>query len=74
MFVLKMEVFAHASRSKRLKKNQKGIFASISTKTVLTGERTWTNIEPQDFSSIGYPVWKQLITLLRRGRKSTSRR
>ena len=31
------------------------------------GERTQTDIEPQDYSSIDYPVSKQLITLLRHG-------
>ena len=49
---------------KRLQKNQKDILASKTTKTVLTGERTWTDIEPQDFSSIDYPLSKQQSTLL----------
>ena len=48
-------------------KPQRRISASSSTKTVPIGERTWTDIEPQDYSSIDYPVSKQLITLLRHG-------
>ena len=57
-----------ASRSKAKAKPQRRIFASSSTKTIPIGERTWTDIEPQDYSSIDYPVSKQLITLLRHGR------
>ena len=52
----------------RLKQNHKDVFsANSSTKTVPIGERTWTDIEPQDYSSIDYPVSKQLSTLLRHG-------
>ena len=40
---------------------------SSSTRTILIGERTWTEIEPQDYSPIDYPVSKKLSTLLRRG-------
>ena len=36
-------------------------------KLYLLGERTWTDIEPQDYSSIDYPVSKKLINLLRHG-------
>ena len=50
----------------KLKQNHKDVFLpSSSTKTVPIGERTWTDIEPQDYSSIDYPMSKQLITLLR---------
>ena len=64
---LKSNVFAFASRSKAKAKPQRRISASSSTKTVPIGERTWTDIEPQDYSSIDYPVLKQLTTLLRHG-------
>ena len=37
----------------------------VCTETVPIGERTWTDSAPQDYSSIDYPVSKQLITLLR---------
>ena len=63
--VSKSNVLAFASRSKAKAKPHRRIFASSSTKIVPNGERTWTDIEPQDYSSIGYPVSKQLITLLR---------
>ena len=64
---LKSNVLAFASRSKAKAKPQRHISASSSTKIVPIGERTWTDIEPQDYSSIDYPVSKQLITLLRHG-------
>ena len=64
---LKSNVLAFASRFKAEAKPQRRISASSSTKTVPIGERTWTNMEPQDYSSIDYPVSKQLITLLRHG-------
>ena len=66
-FALKSNVLAFASRSKAQAKPQRRISASPSTKTVLVGERTWTGIEPQYYSSIDYPVSKQLSTLLRHG-------
>ena len=64
---LKTKVHAFASRSKAKAKPQRRISASTSIKTVPIGERTWTDIEPQDYSSIDYPVSKQLSTLLRHG-------
>ena len=51
----------------RLKQKHEDIVASSSTKILPFGERTWTDIEPQDYSSNDYPVSKQLITLLRHG-------
>ena len=38
-----------------------------STRTFPIGERTWTDIEPEDYSPIAYSVSKQLSTLLRHG-------
>ena len=64
-YALKSNACAFASRSKAEAKPQRRIFASSSTKIVPIGERTWTDIEPQDYSSIDYSVSKQLITLLR---------
>ena len=52
----------------RLKQNRKSRTpASSSTKTVPIGERKWTDIEPEDYSPIAYPLSKQLCTLLRHG-------
>ena len=48
-------------------KPRRRIPASSSTKTVPIGERKLTDVEPEDFSSIAYPVPKQLSTLLRHG-------
>ena len=66
-FALKTNVLAFASRSKAEAKPRRRTPASSSTKTVPIGRRTWTDIEPQDYSSIDYPVSTQLNTLLRHG-------
>ena len=41
--------------------------ASSSTRTIPIWERTWTDIEPQEYSLSDYPVSKKLINLLRHG-------
>ena len=41
--------------------------ASSSTRTILIGERTWTDVEPQKYSPTDYPVSKKLVNLLRHG-------
>ena len=66
-FALKTNVLAFASRSKAKAKPQKRDSAGSSTKTALIGERKWTDIEPEDYSPIDYPMSKQLSTLLRHG-------
>ena len=66
-FALKTNVLAFASRSKAKGKPRRRTSASPSTKTVPIGDRTWTDIEPQDYSPIDYPVSKRLSTLLRHG-------
>ena len=66
-YALKLDAKDFACRSKAKAKPQRRISASSSTKTVPIGERTWTDIEPQDYSSIDFPVPKQLSTLLRHG-------
>ena len=66
-YALKSNVLAFASRSKAKAKPQRRISASLSTKTIPIGERTWTDIDPQDYSPIDYPVSKQLSTLLYHG-------
>ena len=60
---LSTNVLAFVSRSKAEAKPQRPFSDNSSTKTVPMGERTWTDIEPQDYSSIDYPVSKQLSTL-----------
>ena len=66
-FALKTNVLAFASRSKAKAKPRRRTSASSSTKTFSIGERKWTDIEPEDFSPVAYPVSKQLSTLLRHG-------
>ena len=66
-FTLSSNVLAFASRSKAKVKPQRRTPACSSTRTVPIGERTWTDIEPENNSSIAYPVSKQLSTLLRHG-------
>ena len=66
-FALKKNALASASRSKAKAKPQRRTPACSSTKTVPIGERKWTDIEPENYSSIAYPVSKQLSTLLRHG-------
>ena len=46
-----------------------GDFASRSSaRTIPIGERTWTDIEPQEYSLSDYSVSKKLVNLLRHGR------
>ena len=66
-FASKTNVLAFASRSKAKTKPQRHTPASSSTRTVPIGERKCTDIEPEDYSPIAYPVWEELSTLLRHG-------
>ena len=66
-FALKTNVLAFASRSKDKAKPRRRTPVCSSTRTVPIGERTWTDVEPQDYSSIAYPVSRQLSTFLRHG-------
>ena len=58
---LKTNELAFASRSKAKAKPRRRISACSSTRTVPIGERSWTENEPETYSS------KQLSTLLRHG-------
>ena len=58
-FALKTDVFAFASRSKAKAKPQRRTAACSSTRTLPIGERTWTDIEPEDYSPIAYPSGKK---------------
>ena len=66
-FALKSNACAFASRSKANAKPQRRTSASSSTTTILVGERTWTDIEPQEYSLSEYSVSKKLVILLRHG-------
>ena len=62
-YALRTYVPAFACRSNAKATPQRRISASSSTKTVTIEERIWTDIEPQDYSSIDCPGSKQLSTL-----------
>ena len=66
-FALKTNVLASASRSNSKAKPRRRTSACSSARTVPICERSWTDIEPETYSSIAYPVSKRLSTLLRHG-------
>ena len=66
-FALKTNVLAFASRSKAKAKPRRRTFSCSSTRTVPICERSWTDIEPETYSPIAYPVSKRLSTPLRHG-------
>ena len=66
-FALKTNVLAFASRSKAKAKLRRRTSACSSTRNVPICERPWTDIEPETYSPIAYPVSKQLSPLLRHG-------
>ena len=66
-FALRLNASDFASRSKAKAKPQRCTSASSSTKTILIGDRTWTDIEPQENSLSDCSVSKKLINLLRHG-------
>ena len=66
-FALKSNARAFASRTKAKAKPQRRTLASPSTRTLSIGKRKWTDVEPEDYSPVDYPVSKQLSTLLRHG-------
>ena len=66
-YALKLNAGDFASRSKAKAKPQRRDPASSSTRTVLIGERTWTDVEPGEYSISDYEVSKKLINLLRHG-------
>ena len=66
-YALRLNASDFASRSKAKAKPQRRTSASSSTKTIPIGERTWTDIEPQEYSLSDYSASKKLIHLLRYG-------
>ena len=63
-FALKTNVLAFASRSKTKAKLRRRTLACSLPRTLPIGERYWTDIEPENYSSIAYPV--RHLDLLRR--------
>ena len=66
-FALKSNARAFASRSKAEAKPHRRTLASPSTRILPIAKRKWTDVEPEDYSPVDYPVSKQLSTLLRHG-------
>ena len=63
----KLDAKDFASRSKAKAKPQRRDSASSSTRTILIGERTWTDVEPGEYSLSDHDVSKKLIHLLCHG-------
>ena len=66
-YALKLNAGDFASRSKAKAKPQRRDSAGSSTRTIPIGERTWTDVEPGEYSISDYEVSKKLIRLLRHG-------
>ena len=67
-YALRLNASDFASRSKAKAKPQRRESAGSSTRTIPIGERTWTDVEPGEYSISDYEVSKKLIHLLRHGR------
>ena len=63
-YALRSNVRAFASQSKPIAKPRRSTSACSSTRTIPIGERTWTDIEPQDYSLTDYSVSKKLVVYL----------
>ena len=66
-YALRLNASDFASRSKAKAKPQRRESAGSSTRTIPIGERTWTDVEPGEYSISDYEVSKKLIRLLRHG-------
>ena len=66
-YALRLNASDFASRSKAKAKPQRRYSASSSTRTIPFGERTWTDVEPGEYSFSDYEVSKKPIRLLRHG-------
>ena len=68
-YALKLDAKDFASRTKAKAKAQRRDSASSSTRIIPIGERTWTDVEPGEYSLSDYEVSKKLIHLLRHGKQ-----
>ena len=68
-YALKLDAKDSPSRSKAKAKLQRRDSASSSTRTIPFGERTWTDVEPGEYSLSDYDISKKLIHLLRHGKQ-----
>ena len=61
-----MQVILQADQKAKAKPQRRNS-ASSSTRIIPIGERSWTDVEPQEYSLSDYSVSKKLITILRHG-------
>ena len=73
-YALKLDARDFACRSKAKAKPQRREPAGPSTRTIPRGERTWTDVEPGEYSLPDYAVSKKLIHRLRHAQRCASRR
>ena len=66
-FSSKLDAKDFACRSKAKAKPQRRALAGSSPRTVLVEKRTWTGVEPGEYSLSDYYMSKKLIHLLRHG-------
>ena len=66
-YALRLNASDFASRSKAKGKPRRRDSASSSTRIIPIGERTWTDVEPEEYSISDYEVSKKLIHLHRHG-------
>ena len=64
-YALRLNASDFASRSKAKAKPQRRESAGSSTRKIPIGERTWTDVEPGEYSLSEYEVSKKVIYLLR---------
>ena len=64
-YALKLDASDFACRSMATAKPQRREPAGPSTSTILIGKRTWTDVEPGEYSLTDHAVSKKLIHLLR---------
>ena len=64
-YAFKLNAGDFASRSKTKAKPQRRDSAGSSTRTIPIGKRTWTDVEPGDYSLSDYDISKKLTHLLR---------
>ena len=68
-YALKLDAKDYANRSKAKAKPQRRDSASPFTRILLIGERTWTDVEPGEYSLSDHDVSKELIHFLRHGKQ-----
>ena len=73
-YALKLDAGDFACRSKAKAKPQRRELAGPSTRTIPSGERFWTDVEPGECSIYDYAVSKKLIQSSSSWKTSTSRR